>query len=147
MPLVFMTYYNPVLRFGLDAFCAACARAGVDGLIVPDLPPDEGADLDTAATKHALDLIYLLTPASTTDRVRFVAEASRGFVYLVSLLGVTGARASLPEDLEDFVSRRVSEVADGVIVGSRLVQLLRDDAPPYDRVRSFVGELRAALDA
>jgi len=168
IPLLFMTYYNPVLRFGLQSFCVTCAEAGVDGLIVPDLPPDEATDLDTAARRQGLDLVYLLTPTSTTERIRLVAEKSRGFVYLVSLLGVTGARDSLPEGLEDFVrrvrketnkplcvgfgiatpdqARRVGQVADGVIVGSRMIQLIRDDNPPYQRVKSFTHELRAALD-
>jgi len=168
IPLVFMTYYNPVLRFGLDSFCTACAEAGVDGLIIPDLPPDEAADLDTSTRQHGLDLIFLLTPTSTTERIRLVAEKSRGFIYMVSLVGVTGARESLPTGLEDCVTRvrkqttrplcvgfgistpdqahRVSSVADGVIVGSRLIQLIRDDTRPYQRTRSFVQSLREALD-
>ena len=86
VPLVFMTYYNPVLHYGLEPFCAACSEAGVDGLIVPDLPPDESTDLDNAALKNGLDLIFLLTPTSTAERIRLVVEKSRGFVYVVSLL-------------------------------------------------------------
>ncbi len=168
VPLVFMTYYNPVLHYGLEPFCAACSRAGVDGLIVPDLPPDESTDLDNAALKNGLDLIFLLTPTSTAERIRLVVEKSRGFVYVVSLLGVTGARDSLPSSLGDFLLRirretikplcvgfgistpeqaqQVGQIADGVIVGSRLVQLIRDDNQPYERVRSFVRELHTALD-
>jgi tryptophan synthase alpha chain len=168
VPLAFMTYYNPVLRYGLSAFGQACAGAGIDGLIVPDLPPDEAAGLDAVAQKHGLDLIYLLSPASTHERIRLVVGASRGFVYLVSLLGVTGTRQSLPEGLEEFVgrvrqetrkplcvgfgiatpeqARRVGRLADGVIIGSRLVQLSAD-GPPYDRVREFIREVRSALDS
>ena len=168
VPLVFMTYYNPVLHYGLEPFCAACSGAGVDGLIVPDLPPDESTDLDNAALKNGLDLIFLLTPTSTAERIRLVVEKSRGFVYVVSLLGVTGARDSLPNSLGDFLKRirretvkplcvgfgistpeqaqQVGQIADGVIVGSRLVQLIRDDSQPYERVKSFVRELRTALD-
>ena len=167
VPLAFMTYYNPVLRYGLEAFCAACAKAGVEGLIVPDLPPDESTDLDGAARNHGLDLIFLLTPTSTTERIRLVVEKSRGFVYVVSLLGVTGARDSLPTGLGNFVgrirnetakplcvgfgistpeqARQVGQLADGVIVGSRLVQLIREDKLPYEHVTSFVRELRSAL--
>ncbi|HEY32984.1 MAG TPA: tryptophan synthase subunit alpha [Dehalococcoidia bacterium] len=166
--LAFMTYYNPVLHYGLEVFCTACAKAGVEGLIVPDLPPDESTDLDNAARNHGLDLIFLLTPTSTTERIRLVVEKSRGFVYVVSLLGVTGARDSLPTGLRDFVgrirqetakplcvgfgistpdqARQVGQLADGVIVGSRLVQLIRDDKPPYESVTSFVRGLRVALD-
>jgi len=168
IPLVFMTYYNPVLHFGLDSFCTACNESGIDGLIIPDLPPDEAADLDASSRQHGLDLIFLLTPTSTTERIRLVAEKSRGFIYMVSLVGVTGARESLPTGLEDFVNRvrketpqplcvgfgistpdqarRVSNVADGVIVGSRLIQIIRDEDAPYRSTRSFVQDLREALD-
>jgi tryptophan synthase alpha chain len=168
LPLAFMTYYNPVLHYGLEAFCTDCVEVGVEGLIVPDLPPDEAAELDVAARKRGIDLIYLLTPASTPERVQLVTTASRGFVYLVSLLGVTGARNSLPTGFEGFVSRvrretskplcvgfgigsadqarRVAQVADGVIIGSRLVELIREDTLPFDNVRAFIGELRSALD-
>jgi len=167
IPLVFMTYYNPVFSFGLDAFCRRCAGAGVDGLIVPDLPPEEGADLEAATREHDLDLIYLLAPTSTDERVVAVAERSRGFIYLVSLTGVTGARPDLPEELEGFVrrvaqktekplcvgfgiatpehARRVASIADGVIVGSRLIQLIDED-PTLASLRSFVTGLRRAID-
>ena len=168
VPLVFMTYYNPVLHYGLGSFCSACTSAGIDGLIVPDLPPDEAGDLDGFCRREGLDLVYLVTPTSTGERIALVSQESRGFIYLVSLVGVTGARDSLPAGFEDFVGRvrrettkplcvgfgigtpdqahRVAQVADGVIVGSRLVQLIRDDAPPYRRVRSFAEDLRTALD-
>ncbi|MBI2917504.1 MAG: tryptophan synthase subunit alpha [Chloroflexi bacterium] len=168
LPLVFMTYYNPVFHYGLDAFCAACAEAGVDGLIVPDLPPDEGAGLELATQGHGLDLVYLLAPTSPPDRIRLVAEHSRGFIYLVSLTGVTGARASLPADLEAFVrrvrqatdlplcvgfgistaeaARRVAAVADGVIVGSRLLQMIKGARDPAASASAFIAELRQALD-
>ncbi len=167
-PLVFMTYYNPVLHHGLDSFCVACEQMGVDGLIVPDLPPDEAGELEAASQGHGLDLIYLLAPNSSKQRIALVGQRSRGFVYLVSLTGVTGARAKLPPELEGFVARvrkvakqplcvgfgvstpeqarRVAQVADGVIVGSRIIQLLRDENPPYDATRAFVRSLREALD-
>jgi tryptophan synthase alpha chain len=162
-----MTYYNPVLHYGLEAFCQACSKAGVDGMIVPDLPPDESAGLDDAALREGLGLIFLLTPTSTAERIQLVTEKSRGFIYMVSLLGVTGARENLPAGLGDFVqrvrkettkplcvgfgistpkqARQVGQLADGVIVGSRLVQLIRDDNSPYGKVNSFVRELRIVL--
>ncbi len=168
LPLLFMTYYNPVLHYGVDDFCAAGARAGIDGLIVPDLPPDEAGDLDAASRQHGLDVVYLLAPTSTERRIRLVAKQSRGFIYLVSLVGVTGARSVIPEGLEGLVAhvrqhatkpicvgfgigtpeqaKRVGRVADGVIVGSRLVQLINEDTSPYDKVRDFAAGLRAALD-
>ncbi len=167
-PLVFMTYYNPVLSFGLDGFCRDCVEAGIDGLIVPDLPPEEGVELEAAAQKHNLDLVYLLAPTSTEERITMVAERSRGFIYLVSLTGVTGARQTLPAELEDFVkrvrqkakqplcvgfgisnaeqARRVARVADGVIVGSRLIQLIEEDAT-LASLKTFILSLRKALDS
>ena len=166
IPLVFMTYYNPVLNYGLNAFCKDCASVGVSGLIIPDLPPEEGTDLERISRKHGLDLIYLLAPTSTEERIDMVAMRSRGFIYLVSMTGVTGSRDRLPRGLESFVSkvrmrtslplcvgfgisnptqaRRVAKVADGVIVGSRLIQLLEEkDAPT--KVRTFVRSLKEAL--
>jgi tryptophan synthase alpha chain len=167
LPLVFMSYYNPVFRFGLSAFCRACAESGVEGLIVPDLPPEEGEDLGHACEKNGLDLVYLLAPNSDKSRIRLVAERSRGFIYLVSLTGVTGPREALPPGLEAFVKRvrketslplavgfgiagleqakRVALVADGVIVGSRLIQLIRQD-PGLNKLGKFVQGLRASLD-
>jgi len=168
VPLAFMTYYNPVLRFGLESFCVACEKAGIDGLIIPDLPPDEATALDVSNREHGIDLIFLLTPTSTRSRIKLVAGKSRGFVYLVSLTGVTGPRENLPEGLEDFVSRvrretdkplcvgfgistpeqahRVSEMADGIIVGSRLIQLVCDDSAPYHHTLSFITDLREAIN-
>ncbi|MFC1937804.1 tryptophan synthase subunit alpha [Chloroflexota bacterium] len=167
-PLAFMTYYNPVFNFGLEAFCQTSARAGIDGLIVPDLPPEEGIELENTTRRLELDLIYLLAPTSTDERISLVTERARGFVYLVSVTGVTGARQTLPAELEHFVrrvrqqtklplcvgfgisgpeqARRVAAIADGVIVGSRLVQLIEEDAALYS-LKSFVQSLRRALDA
>ena len=166
IPLVFMTYYNPVLKFGLEQFCSKCAEVGIDGLIIPDLPPEEGQKLETSTGSHGLDLIYLLSPASTEERIRLVAAKASGFVYLVSLTGVTGARNTLPRALEGFVAsvrketekplcvgfgvstpeqaRRIARVADGVIVGSRIIQLLDEDKS-LKNACSFVKCLREAL--
>ncbi|MBI3930393.1 MAG: tryptophan synthase subunit alpha, partial [Chloroflexi bacterium] len=146
IPLVFMTYYNPLFSYGLEEFCRDCAKSGIDGLIIPDLPPEEGSELEAISRRQGLDLIYLLAPTSTEERIRLVAERSRGFIYLVSVTGVTGARDRLPAELEAFVARvrplatqplcvgfgisapqqaqRVARIADGVIVGSRLIQLM-----------------------
>ena len=165
-PLVFMTYYNPVLKFGLEQFCSKCAEVGIDGLIIPDLPPEEGQKLEQSISRHGLDLIYLLSPASTEERIELVVSRSSGFIYLVSLTGVTGARDKLPEELESFVARvrektekplcvgfgvstpeqarRIAKVADGVIVGSHIIQLLDEDKL-LKNVCSFVKSLRDAL--
>ena len=166
-PLVFMTYYNPVLSYGLEEFSRDCRRSGIAGLIIPDLPPEEGAALEAISARNKLDLIYLLAPTSTGERVKTVSKHSSGFIYLVSVTGVTGAREVLPLSLEPFVSRvrkaarqplcvgfgistpeqaaQVTRFADGVIVGSRILQLMDADAS-LAKVGDFVRQLRAAID-
>ena len=168
VPLVFMTYYNPVFSYGLEEFCGACAGSGVSGLIIPDLPPEEASELEAVTQRQGLDLIYLLAPSSTEERIRLVAKRSRGFIYLVSVTGVTGARDRLPTDLEAFVARvrqvatqplcvgfgistpeqarRVARMADGVIVGSRLIQLMEAEDNFVFPVSHFIKGLRQALD-
>jgi tryptophan synthase alpha chain len=167
VPLIFMSYYNPVFNYGLTRFVAACAASGIDGLIVPDLLPEEGRELEEITANHDIDLVYLLAPTSTTERINLVSEHSRGFIYLVSIAGVTGARSTLPVDLPDFVRRvkkvarqplcvgfgistpeqagEVAHYADGIIVGSRLVQLMEGKTWRHD-VSTFIASLRSALD-
>ena len=167
VPLVFMTYFNLVFSRGLEEFCDACTKSGIDGLIIPDLLPDEGSELEAITQTQDLDLIYLLAPSSTEARIRLVAQRSRGFIYLVSVTGVTGVRDRLPANLEAFVSRvrkvatsplcvgfgisvpeqarQVARIANGVIVGSRLIQLMEADESMVDVV-DFARELRCALD-
>lgn len=168
IPLVFMTYFNPVFSYGLEKFCGACASSGVSGLIIPDLPLEEGSELETITQRQGLDLIYLLAPTSTKERIELVAQKSRGFIYLISVTGVTGARDRLPTDLEVFVARvkqiakqplcvgfgistpeqakRVAGIADGVIVGSRIIQLIETGGNFMSTVGNFIKELRQALD-
>jgi tryptophan synthase alpha chain len=167
IPLVFMTYYNPVLKYGLDKFSTACADAGISGVIIPDLPPDEGSDLEAISQGQGIDLIYLLAPTSTEERIRLAAGRSRGFIYLVSITGVTGARDRVPADLEAFVARvrklatqplcvgfgistpeqagQIARIADGVIVGSRIIQLMEKD-DDFSPVAGLVRGLREAVD-
>jgi tryptophan synthase alpha chain len=167
-PLVFMTYFNPVLHYGIPAFCRECRSRGVDGLIVPDLPPGEAEDMEGECQVNDLDLIYLLSPNSTAERIALVAEKSRGFIYLVSVTGVTGAREQLQSNLGSFVAavrkatgkplclgfgiagvaqaREAAKMADGVILGSRLVQLIDED-PSGNRLHDFFRELRRGLNS
>ena len=168
VPLVFMTYFNPVFNFGLEKFCDTCTRSGVDGLIIPDLPPEEGSELEAITQRQCLDLVYLLSPTSTEERIKLVAERSKGFIYLVSVTGVTGVRDRLPANLESFVARvrkvatqplcvgfgistpqqagQVARIADGVIVGSRLIQLMEEKDNFALPVGNFMKDLRHALD-
>ncbi len=167
IPLVFMTYYNPVFSYGLDKFCSACAGSGISGIIIPDLPPDEGSDLEAISQRQGLDLIYLLAPTSTGERIRLAAQRSRGFIYLVSVTGVTGARDRVPADLEAFVTRvrnttaqplcvgfgistpeqasRIARIADGVIVGSRIIQLMEKE-DDFASLAELVRSLRGSID-
>ncbi len=169
-PIVLMGYVNPILRFGVEAFLAAAERAGVDGLIVPDLPPEEAADLRTACRRHRIDLIFLLAPTSTDARIRSVAAQTTGFLYCVSLTGVTGARQELQSGLPEFLARvrrqtdlplavgfgigtpeqavQVAQVADGVAIGSALVDRLGRAAPDQsiEAAGEFVRSFREALD-
>jgi tryptophan synthase alpha chain len=166
-PLVFMTYYNPILNYGLEAFCQASKKAGVNGLIVPDLPPEEGLELEAMTQKNNLDLIYLLAPTSTDQRISTVAARSRGFIYLVSLTGVTGTRNTLSPELKGFVKRvkakaslplcvgfgiskvehavEAAALADGVIIGSKLIELIEQDTT-LTTLKSFIISIRKALD-
>ena len=166
-PLVFMSYFNPIFSYGLAKFCKESSSSGIDGLIIPDLPPEEGIGLEKTAVSAGLDLIYLLAPTSPEERVRLVAKRSQGFIYLVSVTGTTGTRNTLPPDLDDFVNRvrritkkplcvgfgittpeqakRVSRLADGVIVGSRIIQRMEQDSS-LTKVAEFAASLRHAID-
>jgi tryptophan synthase alpha chain len=169
-PVVLMGYANPIERMGADAFAKAAKEAGVDGVLVVDYPPEEAVAFGKAMRAADIDPIFLLAPTSTEERVAEVGKVASGYVYYVSLKGVTGA-ANL--DVSDIASkipaikshvplpvgvgfgirdaqtaRAVGDVADAVVIGSRLVQLL-EDAPPATAaasLESFIAEIRQALD-
>jgi tryptophan synthase alpha chain len=161
---VVMTYWNPVLRYGVDAFARDLASAGGDGLITPDLIPDEADEWLVASEKHRLDRIFLVAPSSTPQRLATTVEASRGFVYAASTMGVTGARDAVSQAAPELVRRvkAVSDIpvgvglgvrsrdqaaqiggyADGVIVGSALVSALTDGLPA---LRALTEELATGV--
>ena len=170
IPLVLMCYYNSILAFGEKQFCHAAVKAGVDGIIVPDLPVEEGAGFRKIARALALDVILLLAPTSTTARVSKAVKASKGFVYYVSLTGVTGAQLVQVSDIEEKVreiqqasplpvavgfgistpseATAVAAIADGVIVGSALVNIIAKPATRsavLKRVSAFVRDLKQAV--
>jgi tryptophan synthase alpha chain len=153
VPLILMGYYNPILVYGLEAFCQRAVKSGVCGLIIPDLPPEEAEPLQRSAKKYGLSLIFLIPPTTPDERITHIAKmASSGygsFLYCVALNGVTGARATLPTDLHLFIQRvkdytkeyhfplavgfgistpeHVSELlscAEGVVVGSAVIRLI-----------------------
>jgi tryptophan synthase alpha chain len=169
-PLVFLTYYNPILAFGLKAFCRTSVEAGIDGVIVADLPPEESGPLRAEAMAAGLDLIHLVAPTSTPERMRKIARASEGFLYMVSLTGVTGERTTLaPELTQQLRALRaittkpvcvgfgigtpeqaalVGRLADGVIVGSAIVRLVEQHGGSTEllaRVGDFIAGLKAPL--
>lgn len=170
VPLVVMTCYNPIRQLGVPAFARACAEAGVDGVIVTDLPPEEaeaGGWLE-AARSQGIDTVFLLAPTSPPDRVRKVVDLATGFVYCVSRMGVTGARSELPADLRALVGRiraetakpvavgfgisrpehvaEVCDMADGAVVGSAVVALMAR-AGQAAGLAQAVAELVAGLKA
>jgi tryptophan synthase alpha chain len=163
-----MSYYNPILAFGEVTFCQAAAQAGADGVIVPDLPPEESAPLRAACEQAGLSYIYMLSPTSTPDRIEMVGTLARGFIYCVALVGVTGARTALASDLGEFLNRAraatktplvvgfgisqpehiraLHSLADGVIVSSALADLI-ENTPPGERRQALmrrVAELKQA---
>jgi tryptophan synthase alpha chain len=172
LPLVLLTYYNPVLAFGLEAFARTAVDVGVDGVIVADLPPEEADPLATEAEAAGLDLIHLLALTSTLPRVRLIARRSRGFIYVVSLTGVTGERQELPTNLAAQIRTlrlvttkpicvgfgistpahvaAIGRLADGAIVGSAIVRLVEERAGSptlVEDVGAFIAELKEPLRA
>lgn len=104
-PIVPMTYINPVWQIGYDAFAARCHEAGADGVIISDLPPEEGAEWIAAGRRHEVSTVFLLAPTSDENRLKTVAAAASGFIYAVARLGVTGARSDVPPEIGDLISR------------------------------------------
>jgi tryptophan synthase alpha chain len=165
VPILFMSYVNPMLRYGFERLAADSVAAGVDGFIVPDLPAEESDDLLAACRRHDLALVYLLAPTSTEARIEAVAQRASGFVYCVSLTGVTGQREALP-DLQRYIGRvraktdvpiavgfgvstpehvrQIGEVGDGAVVASAMINYL--DTVPTDEqpeaAEKFVRRLR-----
>jgi tryptophan synthase alpha chain len=164
VPLVLMGYINPLLAYGLERFARDAAEAGVSGFIVPDLPAEEAGELLGYCEQNGLALIPMLAPTSTPERIRQVVATAKGFIYLVSVTGVTGVRSTLPLDLADSVRRvralttlplaigfgisqpeqatTIAALVDGVVVGSALIRLMETDGLPA--VETLARGLRAA---
>lgn len=165
VPIVLMTYYNPVMQYGLGQFTIDAVQSGVDGLIVPDLPYEESEPLRLQADQNGLDLIPLVAPTSTPARLSAICSAARGFVYCVAVTGVTGTRVQIETDLDALTrevrrhtnlpvaigfgvsgpesAARVSGYCDGVVVGSALVKLIGEK--DNDRVEELTTQLKQAL--
>ena len=170
IPIILMGYLNPVLRYGVKDFCKQAGEAGVDGLIIPDLPPEESTILEEAARKNKLEMIYLVAPNTSDERMRLIDSKSQGFVYCVSVTGVTGAREGdeVSRSVSRFIERAESNItqnptmigfgikshedaqkiaakADGFIVGSALINTIREHYPDEnwkEKVFAFVKTLK-----
>ena len=165
VPLCFMLSYNLIVNHGIEKFYVDCEKFGVDGAIVPDLPPEEESQV--AGRRSQVNNIYLVAPTSTDERIKLVAEKVSGFIYLISVAGITGKRQALAENLPDLVSRikkysqlpiavgfgistpaqaaEAARIADGVIVGSAIVDLIAKKK--MKAIPRFVSSLRKAIDA
>jgi len=166
IPICFMSYYNPIFVFGEEKFLRQAGICGVDGMIVPDLPPEEGVSFSKLAGKFGIDTIFFVAPTTDVKRIKFIARLSRGFIYYVSLTGVTGVRQSLPVDLRAQIKqiqrwtakpvcvgfgisspiqvKRAAKFSDGVIVGSAIIKEIKENIGKSDliaRVGRFARKL------
>ena len=164
VPLVFLTYLNPVFSYGYDRFCKRCKEAGVSGIIIPDMPFEERGELIPFAEKHDVELISLIAPTSE-ERIQMIAKEAKGYIYVVSSMGVTGIRSEITTDIGEIIANirkatdtpvaigfgintpeqaaSYSQMADGVIVGSAIVKIIQEHGVHagkyvYDYVRSMV---------
>ncbi|MCK5903595.1 MAG: tryptophan synthase subunit alpha [Cocleimonas sp.] len=171
-PIVFMGYLNPVEAMGYQAFAQQASQAGVDGLLTVDMPPEESEDLVSALKLCAIDPIFLLSPTTQIERIKKITKAGQGFLYYVSLKGVTGSNVLDVDDVATHVDRiraesslpigvgfgiknaasaqAVSRVADAVIVGSAIVKIIENNADDADtimnKIAQLLGEMRIAMD-
>jgi len=165
IPLILMGYYNPMLAYGLEKFVKGAYDAGADGFIVPDLPMEEADEFQSF--NHELPLIQMLAPTSPNERMEMIARNAKGFIYLVSVTGVTGERKSISENLGELIRRvrehtsapvcvgfgigtpeqakQVGALADGVIVGSACVKTIGTSQKPVEAAKQFASEFRSAL--
>jgi tryptophan synthase alpha chain len=164
VPVILMTYYNPIFKYGEERFARDASAAGVDGIIVPDLPPDEAGNLIGYCRTTGIDTIFLLAPTSTEERIKKVVQASRGFIYYVSITGITGANLSMDASIGSHIAHirekcstpvavgfgisspeeaaTVAQFADGVIVGSAIVRQVEN---PDEEISRYLLSLRNAV--
>lgn len=166
VPIIFFSYLNPILHFGIEKFSAKLQASGFDGALVPDLPVEEGKELKGALRRKGLSLVYLVAPTTDTSRMKMIARESEGFIYYVALRGVTGARSAVPADLSENVkrlkrltpkpvlvgfgvskpdqARAIASQADGIIVGSAIVDCLRKGNAGISSAVRLVSSLKRA---
>ncbi|MDE0685878.1 MAG: tryptophan synthase subunit alpha [Candidatus Poribacteria bacterium] len=173
IPIALMSYYNPIFRMGEEIFCKAAQAAGVDGVIVPDLPPEQAKPLLEVAPNYNLATIFLAAPISPPERMKLIASVSTGFIYCVSVTGVTGARGTLSDEIAPMIAElrkhtdkpisvgfgvstpeqaaQVVQIADGAIVGSAIVNVIEehinDEAKLLAAVKQFASDLAVGVKA
>ena len=173
IPISLMSYYNPIFRMGEEAFCKAAHDVGVDGVIIPDLPPEQAQRLLEIAPHYNLATIFLVAPTSPPERMQLIASVSTGFIYCVSVTGVTGARATLSDEVAPMIAelrkhtnkpicvgfgistpeqaKQVTELADGAIVASAIIDVyeenIDDEAKLLTAVKQFVSDLASGVKA
>lgn len=170
VPVILFGYFNPIFRFGLEKFTRQAAEAGADGVLCVDLPPEESAELQRWTDGAGLDLIFLLAPTSGPDRIRLVARKGRGFIYYVSVTGVTGARRALDDNLREQIERVrkasalpvgvgfgistpkqaawIAGFADAAVVGSALVERIekaKGSSEKANQAGAFIAQLKQAI--
>ncbi|UCH09767.1 MAG: tryptophan synthase subunit alpha [Fidelibacterota bacterium] len=167
IPIILMGYINPILKMGVAEFLYRASESGVDGLIIPDLPPEEGIQLFASARSQGISTIYLVAPNTPTARIRQLAIEAEDLLYAVSILGVTGSTLDARENLSHYIERvqtasavpfvvgfgistpadvvRVADKADGIVVGSALLARLEKSADPVQEATQFLSELTTAL--
>lgn len=170
VPIVLMTYYNIIFKYGEEDFAKHASRAGVDGVIIPDLPPEEGRDIMQHCRSNGIDTVFLLAPTSNDKRIKMVSQASKGFIYYVSLTGVTGVRTTLSDSIRPMTDRikkaskkplavgfgisdarqaaEVAAYADGVVIGSAIVRLIEDNLGTggiIPAVKGLASELKSGI--
>jgi tryptophan synthase alpha chain len=169
-PILLMGYYNPMLAFGISKFVAACSSVGVDGLIIPDLPLDEAAEIRTQLVRRNLSLIFLAAPTSSDNRLKQISRLSTDFVYAVTITGVTGSRKTFGAETDAYLRRlrnslgkpfvagfgvsspdsavQLARYADGVVIGSALIELIRLHGPQKgaSEALALLARIRARLD-
>ena len=171
LPIVLMSSFNPVFVYGQEKFVEDAVNAGVDGVILPDLPPEEAGEFLGFANAKNLVTIFLLAPTSTPDRIQMIGEASKGFIYYISLTGTTGTKEALAKNLAEKVSaiknkvklpvlvgfgisgpeqaKEAGKCSDGVIIGSAIVKLIESNSDPVERdkkITEFIAGIRTALN-
>lgn len=166
VPLVLMSSFNPIYKYGVDEFIFSCKKSKIAGFIIPDLPPEEAKEINIKAKEEDIDMIFLLSPTSSKERIKLISQKTTGFIYYISVTGVTGARKKLPKEIEKAIKKirkytnlpicvgfgiskpahlkTLSNICDGVIVGSAIIDLIeknKENNTAIEKVITFCKKL------